>query len=106
MTSNNIGAPAEFSQHGQALPVELPTNSLAIRSLILGCLAFVGLGPIAGIPAVIVGRAAIRQIDQRGERGREIAVAGRVLGTVSVVLFVIALAVFALASLGPSFVNH
>ena len=79
------------------------TNSLAIKSLVLGCLAITGLGPLAGIPAVIMGSIAIRQIDERGEDGRSIAVLGRILGAIGVALFAVGLTLFALASLSPSF---
>ena len=42
------------------------TNNNAIISLILGICCYVGLGILTGIPAVIFGHKAVREIDRSG----------------------------------------
>jgi Domain of unknown function (DUF4190) len=69
-------------QPGQTPRLNPRINPLAIRSLILGLLALIGLGLLAGIPAIIVGRKSIRQINERGQEGRELAAAGCVMGAI------------------------
>jgi hypothetical protein len=44
---------------------------------------------LVGIPAIILGAIALRQISARGERGRGLAIAGLVIGIVGVLFFVI-----------------
>ncbi|MEJ7833921.1 MAG: DUF4190 domain-containing protein [Nocardioides sp.] len=65
-----------------------PNNSSAVVALVLGILSFVACGPFTGIPAIFVGRSAIRQIDQSGGRegGRGLAQAGLWLGVANTVL--------------------
>jgi hypothetical protein len=73
------------------------TNSLAIAALCCG-IGQVLAGPLAGIPAVILGFMALGQIRQTGEDGRGMAITGLVLGivglalTVLVILLVVAFA--------------
>jgi Domain of unknown function (DUF4190) len=83
------------------------TNSLAIAAL---CCAIgqVVAGPLAGIPAIVIGVMSLGQIRQTGEDGRGMAITGIVLGIAGVLLAVLvvifALAVFAhiqSSSLGP-----
>lgn len=70
------------------------TNGLAIASLACG-VGQVLFGILAGIPAIILGHMARRQIRQTGEQGDGMALAGLILGyiglvvTVLVVIFVI-----------------
>jgi hypothetical protein len=61
--------------------VRRPTNSNAVVSLVLGIVWVFGLASIA---AVILGHVALRQIRERGEEGRGMAVAGLVLGYIGV----------------------
>ena len=63
------------------------TNSLAIASLVLGIVAWLGLSFVASIPAVIAGHAAKRQIKAaNGEiRGDGVATFGLVIGYASIV---------------------
>jgi hypothetical protein len=49
------------------------------------------LGLIAGIPAIIIGAIALRQISQRGEKGRGLAIAGLVIGILGVLIAIIAI---------------
>lgn len=60
-----------------------PRNSMAVASLMLGgaCLFTAG---ISGVPAVITGHIARRQIRRSGEQGDSMAVAGLVLGWLSI----------------------
>jgi len=64
------------------------TSALAITALVLGCAAVV-LGPITGIPAVILGVVAIVKTRRSGGRliGKGMAVAGLVVGLVFSALF-------------------
>lgn len=95
--ASQYGIPAspQFQQqYGQ--PVTWPpgavmprrTNSLAIAALCCGIGQFVA-GPLAGIPAIILGSMSIKQIRETGEDGQGMAVTGLVLGVVGVVLFVL-----------------
>jgi hypothetical protein len=60
------------------------TNSLAIASLCCG-IGQLLVGILAGIPAIVLGFVAISQIRQTGENGRGMAIAGIVLGFVSII---------------------
>ncbi len=79
--------------------VNPPTNGKAIASMVLGiCLvvtlcSFLSFSPVAflfglgtGIPAVILGHKALRQIRESNgmQRGKEMAIAGLVLGYISI----------------------
>jgi len=78
-------------QYGQAMPygrVGRGTNSLAIAALCCG-IAQVIAGPIAGIPAVILGFMSLGQIARSGEDGRGMAITGLVLGIVGLILTVL-----------------
>jgi hypothetical protein len=66
------------------------TNPWAIGALACGILSL-GFGPIASVPAVIVGRKAVRQIRRTGAGGYGFAMTGLVLGYVFLALFVLAL---------------
>jgi hypothetical protein len=74
------------------------TNGLAIASLACGLAQFM-VGPVATIPAIVLGHVARRQIMRTGEQGAGLALAGLVLGWVAVilgiVLIVVGLAIFA-----------
>jgi Domain of unknown function (DUF1707)/Domain of unknown function (DUF4190) len=72
-----------------------PTNNLAIASLAFGLGQF-AIGPLATIPAIVLGHMARKQIKQTGERGAGLAVAGLMLGWGAVVLGIV-IALFAVA---------
>jgi hypothetical protein len=72
------------------------TNGLAVASLACGLGQFV-LGPLATIPAIVLGHVARRQIRRTGEQGAGLALAGLLLGWVTVILGVIAVAVVVVA---------
>ncbi len=74
------------------------TNGLAIASLASGLAQFV-FGPLATIPAIVLGHMARSQIRRTGEQGAGLALAGLVLGwgavRVGIVLIAVALAIAA-----------
>jgi uncharacterized membrane protein len=62
------------------------TNGLAIASLVLGILWLFWLGSLAGL---VLGLVALKQIKNRNQSGRGIAIAGVVLGILGLVVLVI-----------------
>jgi hypothetical protein len=58
-------------------PASVPTNGMAIASMVVG---IVWAGWIGSILAVVFGHVALKQIERTGEGGRGMAVAGLVLG--------------------------
>jgi hypothetical protein len=75
------------------------TNGLAIASLIMGILALVCLGPLAGIPGVICGHMALGRIKLSGQGGRGMAIAGLVMGYIGIAWFIIFLLMGGLAAI-------
>lgn len=57
------------------------TNGLAVASMVLGIVWAFYIGSIL---AVIFGHIALKQIDQRGDSGKGMAIAGLVLGYIGV----------------------
>jgi hypothetical protein len=106
------GAPQQWGAHQPmgvqqqwgAPPFTPPkkTNGLAITSLVCG-LGWIVVGPLAvftGIAAVITGHIARKQIRARDENGAGMALAGLILGYISIVFSIIAaigIAVFVFA---------
>ena len=74
-------------------------NSLATAALVLGLAQFVVGGGILGIPAIILGTKARRQIRQTGESGYDLATAGLVLGWIGVTILVTVLVIVAIVHL-------
>lgn len=73
------------------------TNGLAMASLVCGVGQFV-VGPLATIPAIVLGHMARRQIQRTGQQGAGLALVGLLLGWLAVIVGVVAvagLAVFA-----------
>ena len=82
------------------------TNALAIASLACGLAQFV-IGPLAIIPAIVLGHVARHQIKRTGEQGAGLALAGLILGWATVILGIILIVVFGLAmSVGMSGTVH
>jgi hypothetical protein len=75
------------------------TNSLAIASLACGVGQFV-FGPLATIPAIVLGHIARSQIRRTGEQGAGLALTGLVLGWGAVILGVLLLAAGVAISVG------
>jgi hypothetical protein len=79
------------------------TNNKAVIALILGICSWVlALNIIGGIPAIIVGHMALREIDASGgtQNGRPLALTGLILGYVMVASALIACLVIGLFILG------
>lgn len=86
-----------------------PTPGNATTALVLGILGLVFCGPFTAIPAWIVGRNAVREIDASQGRlgGRGTAQAGYVLGIIGTVLAAVSLViVIGVFALGSVFVSH
>jgi hypothetical protein len=75
------GQPA-YGQPQPVLVAQPQTNNNAVISLILGICCYIGLGILTGIPAVIFGHRALRQIDGSAgtQGGKPLAIIGLVLG--------------------------
>ena len=84
--------------YGYAQP---KTNQKAIWSLVLGILGLVCCGFIAGIPALILGNSAKKEIAASGgaETGAGMAQAGFVLGIIAIALGVVTLILFAVGTI-------
>jgi hypothetical protein len=79
------------------------TNNKALIALILGIVSYVlGLNIIAGIPAIILGHMAMREIDRSGgtQGGKPLALVGLILGYLMVGLAVVGCLFFAIFVLG------
>jgi Domain of unknown function (DUF4190) len=100
--------PQQFGQYGQypqygppagqyAAPAR--TNPVAIAALICGCVQFIfgifSLNILLAIPAVICGAIGMKQVRQRNEQGKGLAIAGLVLGILGIVYFIIVVLVIA-----------
>jgi hypothetical protein len=68
------------------------TNGLAIASLACGLAQF-AFGPLATIPAIVLGHMPRSQIRRTGEQGASLALAGLVLGWGAVILAIVLIAV-------------
>jgi Domain of unknown function (DUF1707)/Domain of unknown function (DUF4190) len=68
------------------------TNGLAIASLACGLAQF-AFGPLATIPAIVLGHMARSQIKRTGEQGAGLALAGLILGWGAVILGIVLIAV-------------
>jgi putative exporter of polyketide antibiotics len=62
------------------------TNKKAIWALVLGILGLICCGFFAGIPAIILGNMAKKEIDAGNGTGRGMAQAGFILGIIAVAL--------------------
>ncbi|GAB3660908.1 hypothetical protein GCM10027596_20310 [Nocardioides korecus] len=84
------GGPGGYGGGGYGA-VPQGTNKKAIWALVLGILGLVCCGFFAGIPAIVLGRSAQREIDASGgaQSGRGMATAGFILGIIGVVWGVI-----------------
>lgn len=81
-----LGHPLGYQPPGyypSMVPIAVPTNGLAVGSLVCGILEFFTLG-VAAIPAVILGHMARGQIRRTGERGDGMAITGLVLGWMAI----------------------
>ena len=78
-------------------PAATKTNDLAVASFACGLAQFI-FGPLAGIPAIVLGHMARAQIRRTGEQGDGLALTGLILGWALVILgiaiVVVAVAIF------------
>ena len=75
------------------------TSGAAIVALVLGLLSIITcLGPFTGVPALVVGRRATRDIDESGGQveGRGMAQAGVIIGIIGSVLWILGALLLAL----------
>jgi len=63
-------------------------NTTAVWSMWLGIVSLFCLGPLTGIPAIICGHIARKQIRETAQDGNGMALAGLILGYISLVLFI------------------
>lgn len=77
---------------GIQAPYLAPWNGFAITSLVLGIVWIYWIGSLL---AVIFGVIALRQITERRERGRGMAIAGVVLGSLFLIVLVVVIIVVA-----------
>lgn len=68
------------------MAVQQQTNNKATVALILGIISWVGFSILTGIPAVIFGHMAMKEIDASGgtQGGKPLAIIGLVLGYLSI----------------------
>lgn len=86
-------------------PVGRPTSGKAVTALVLGILGLIACGPFTAVPAIFLGRSAVREVDASQGRldGRAMGTAGFVLGIVGTVLWVVVgIAVVGLIALGAA----
>lgn len=99
-------APPAYGDPGYPPPTMAPaTNSSAILALVLGILGLTSCYALTGIPAIIFGRKAQREIDESAgaQGGRGMATAGLVLGVIATALTtVFVLALIAVLALGAT----
>jgi Domain of unknown function (DUF1707)/Domain of unknown function (DUF4190) len=74
------------------VPSVAKINGLAVASLACGLAQFV-FGPVATIPAIVLGHVARHQIRRTGEQGDGLALAGLILGWAAVILAIVLIAV-------------
>ncbi len=65
-----------------------PNNQKALISMILGIVSYIGFSILTGIPAVILGHMALKEINASAgtQGGKGMAIAGLVLGYLSIAL--------------------
>ena len=88
----------------QVTPVA-KTNGLAIASLACGVAQF-AFGPLATIPAIVLGHVARHQIRRTGEQGAGLALAGLILGWAAVILGIALIIVGVAMSVGMNGTMH
>ena len=83
--------PPQYGAPTPGGPMPTGTNKKAIWSLVLGILGLVCCGIFTGIPAIILGNMAKKEISASGQQGSGMATAGLVLGIIACVWGVISL---------------
>ena len=88
VTDLPVQAPVPVEAEPAAVAPVAKANGLAVASLACGLAQFL-VGPVATVPAILLGHMARNQIKQTGEQGAGLALAGLVLGWSSVALGII-----------------
>lgn len=87
------GAPGGYGGYGAA---PQGSNKKAVWSLVLGIIGILCCGFLTGIPAVILGKMAQKEIDATGGgQGRGMATAGFVLGIIAIAFGILNIILFA-----------
>lgn len=77
-----------------------PAHKGAIASLLLGIFSWVMFGPVTGIPAIIVGRKARKEIAENPQlTGRGLATTGIILGAMNIFFYALIIVVFIASAL-------
>jgi len=90
-----LDAPARYP--GAMYPIAVypsrpaPLNSTAVASLVCGIAVFFTMG-LTGVPAIVLGHSARRQVRTTGQRGDGLALAGVALGWAGIALIAVAVA--------------
>jgi DUF1707 SHOCT-like domain/Domain of unknown function (DUF4190) len=92
-----VGPPAATA--ATAVTPVARTNGLAIASLACGIAQF-AFGPLATIPAIVLGHVARHQIKRTGEQGAGLALAGLLLGWAAVILAIVLIVVAVVIAAG------
>ncbi len=91
-------SPGGYSQ--QSRSVGPSQENLAVAALVLGCASFVFFGPVLGIPGLICGKIALRNMRTYGnDTGKGMAQAGVIIGyiwCVLIALFILVVILFIL----------
>jgi hypothetical protein len=98
--SGPYGAPGQYG--GYSGPP--PNHPRAVPALVCGILSLVLCGIFTGIPAIIMGNRAVREIDasQGQVQGRGMAKAGQILGWISVGITILYLLIVIIAVAGSN----
>jgi hypothetical protein len=85
-----------MNEQSSAIPSTQRTSGLAIVSLVLGILSLLCLSILAGIPALICGIVALKKVTESlgALAGKGYAVAGIIMGSLSLLIFVSCIPVF------------
>jgi Domain of unknown function (DUF1707)/Domain of unknown function (DUF4190) len=88
VTDLPVRAPVPVDTGSATVAPVAKANGLAVASLLFGFAQFL-VGPVATVPAIVLGHMARNQIKQTGEQGAGLALAGLVLGWGAVALGII-----------------
>ena len=73
-----------------------PASGLSIAAFVLGLISFIGCGPCFGLPALVIGLMELQNIKNQvsSREGRAFALAGAILGGVSLALTILIVAFY------------
>jgi hypothetical protein len=89
---------------GAGYLARLPVNSMAVAALTCGIAVFLTMG-LTGVPAVVLGHRARRQVRRTGQRGDGLALAGVALGWAGVALLTVIIVLLAMVSVAARAVH-